>query len=278
MPLAQRGIHLVDYQIWQLPGVKLGLRGPACDLRRPYLAFLGGTETFGRFMEAPFPHLIGARLHLPVLNLGCVNAGLDVYLRKLPILNAAHHASAAVLEIPGAHNQSNRYYSVHPWRNDRFLRPTRELVLLYPDVDFTEIIFTRHLLKVLRARSRRRFRLLREELQRVWVDRMKTLLATVGPTLLFWFARQSPGRDGRGLDVSVAPLFVTPEMIREISGDAADFVSVVPEAAEVTHGQWGLQFTALEEAAAQTQLGYEAHQRAAAALAGPITSILHTYR
>ena len=36
---------------------KLLFRGPKRDLDQPFVAFLGGTNTYGKFIERPFPDL-----------------------------------------------------------------------------------------------------------------------------------------------------------------------------------------------------------------------------
>ena len=119
-------------------------RGPQRPLDGRYLAFLGGTETFGKFYDSPFPALVERRIGTPCVNLGAVNAGVDVHARDATVLAACHDAAATVIQLPGVQNQSNRFYSVHPRRNDRFLRPSAALETLYPDIDFTDIAFTRH--------------------------------------------------------------------------------------------------------------------------------------
>ena len=52
-------------------------RGPRRPLDRPYLAFIGGTETYGKFIEKPFPTLVETALRQPCVNFGCLNAGID---------------------------------------------------------------------------------------------------------------------------------------------------------------------------------------------------------
>ncbi len=60
-----------------------------------------------------------------------------------------------VIQVMGAHNMSNRFYAVHPRRNDRFLRASLGCCkTIYPEVDFTEFNFTRHMLTALATHSR----------------------------------------------------------------------------------------------------------------------------
>jgi hypothetical protein len=67
-----------------------------------------------------------------------------------PAIAEARAATAIVLQIQGAQTLSNRLYTVHPRRNDRFVRASGILRTIYRDVDFTEFHFTRHMLDHLR--------------------------------------------------------------------------------------------------------------------------------
>nr|WP_253276904.1 DUF6473 family protein [Ruegeria sp. 6PALISEP08] len=58
-------------------GSKLWFRGPPGELGKPYVACLGGEETFGRFVEHPFPAELGKRLKLPA----SISAAFFVVLR-----------------------------------------------------------------------------------------------------------------------------------------------------------------------------------------------------
>ncbi len=61
------------------------------------------------------------------------------------------------MQAVGLANLSNTFYSVHPRRNDRFLGATPRLRALYPEMDFTDFAFARHLLHSLSALASRRF-------------------------------------------------------------------------------------------------------------------------
>ena len=151
---------------------RLLVRGPQRSLDDPYVAFLGGTEVYGRFVEFPFVDSLQARLGMDCINLGSVNAGLDSFAQDDTLIGVARNARLTVVQMLGAQNISNPYYRVHPRRNDRFLAAQPALKTLYPEVDFTEFHFNKHLLCTLREISAQRFEQVREQLQRSWVDRM----------------------------------------------------------------------------------------------------------
>ena len=149
MAYAYPGAGALDYFLCHYEGSRLLFRGPSRGLENPFVAVLGATESYGKFVERPYADLLQGRLGLNVVNLSCVNAGVDVYLHEEPITRIAARAEVAVVQVMGAQNISNRFYAVHPRRNDRFLGATPLLRSVYRTVDFTEFSFTRHLLTVL---------------------------------------------------------------------------------------------------------------------------------
>ena len=155
----------LDYYPCRYGTSRVMFRGPRRDLDRPYVAMLGGTETYGKFVPEPYPALTEAATGLRVVNLGYVNAGLDLYLKDADVLETAAQARLTVVQIMGAQNLSNRFYTVHARRNDRFLHASPLLRHIYREVDFTEFSFTRHMLHSLQAVSIDRFEVLAEELR-----------------------------------------------------------------------------------------------------------------
>lgn len=189
-----------------------------------YVVAVGGTETFGKFVDRPYPDLLEHDIGLPVINFGAVNAGIDVFASERMVLDACSGAQAVVLQVMGAHNLRNRFYCVHPRRNDRFLRASPELRALYPDIDFTEFAFTRHLIRTLVETDPQRFAAVKDELRSEWLARMTFFLETVAaPVVLLWMAGRSPD-DPSTLDHLSDPLFVTADMIDAIRPRLAGIV------------------------------------------------------
>lgn len=136
---------------------KLAFRGPKRSLTNEYVAFIGGTETYGKFVSRPFAQAVEAATGVACVNLGQPNAGIDVMLGDPGLARIASGAAAVVLQVPCAANLSNPFYKVHSRRNDRFLRAEPPLCALFTEVDFTEFSFTRHMLMHLRNVSPERF-------------------------------------------------------------------------------------------------------------------------
>lgn len=208
---------------------KVPFRGPRRRTDGRYVAFLGGAETFGQDGQPPFPDLIEEALGEVCVNLGSPKAGPDLFVQDTAVRALVHDASAVVIQILGATNLSNRYYRVHPRRNDRFVAPNEALRALYPEVDFTEIAFTGHLVARLREVDPLRFIEVRKVLQATWLRRMTGLIAEArGPVHLLWLGQRQigdPAVDG------AAPVFITGTMIDTLKS----LVAGVIEAGQPDH-------------------------------------------
>lgn len=260
------GQRALEYYPCRYGTSRILFRGPRRLLDGSYVAFLGSTETYGRFVEAPYPALLEDRLAVSCVNFGVVNAGVDLYLNDPGVMGLAAGAGAKVVQVMGAQNLSNRYYSVHPRRNDRFLRASDRLEALYPEVDFTEFHFVRHLLGKLVEISPERFDTVKDELRMAWVARMKHILTQIrGHVVLLWFAdhpvpMEVHGPQGRD------PLFVTRDMIEALRPRVQEVVEVVVSGQSLSEGTKGMIFSDFEACAAAELLGPSAHVEAAQAL------------
>lgn len=246
---------------------KLSFRGPRRPTDGRYVAFLGGSETFGKYIPKPFPDLIETAIGEICVNLGNQSAGPDVFLQDTAVQSLCHDAAAVVIQIPSATNLSNAFYKVHPRRNDRFIAPMDRLVALYPEIDFAEIAFTGHLITRLRAIDDERFTVVRDQLCKTWVRRMKALVAQcTGPTFLLWLAARAPQDTSAGIHPSTHPAFVTRPMMEALRPYVGDVIEVVAKRGDTK----GMMFPPLEALAAQDMLGVDAHKAAAKSLRAPL--------
>lgn len=274
MAYEQAGEGPLDYFPCRYDKSRLLFRGPRRDLSGAFVAFLGGTETYGKFLREPFPALIEAASGVTAVNLGCVQAGPDAYLNDPATLDLARRASVTVVQVTGALNLSNRFYAVHPRRNDRFLRASPALQALYREVDFTEFAFTRHMVQTLAAVAPDKFRLVVEELRTAWVARMGTLLDRLpAPVVLLWLSDR-PAPPDAVVDARTDPPLVTQGMVAALRPRVARYVEVVASAPARAEGSRGMAFLPLEEHAAASLPGPAVHQEAAAALLPVLRSLL----
>lgn len=245
-------------------------RGPRRPLNGRYLTFVGGTETYGKFIAKPYPTLVEEQLGEVCVNFGVVNGSIDAFMNEQMVQAACHDALLNVIQIMGAHNMSNRFYTVHPRRNDRFLRASTVLRALFPEVDFSEFCFTRHMLMSLHEASPERFEIVRHELQEAWKARMRSFLTEVGShSILLWFASQMPSDaawEDRPDPFKAEPMFVTRSMIDSLRPYVHSVVVAQPSARALAKGTSEMVFAPGQEAAAAELQGQAAHNEAAEAL------------
>ena len=269
------GAGALDYFPCRYGNSRILFRGPKRDIERAYVAVLGGTETYGKFVPDPFPDLIERELGLPVANLGCINAGPDVFLNEQAVTTIAAQACVTVVQVLGAQNLSNRYYAVHPRRNDRFLGATPLLRHIFPRVDFTEFNFTRHMLMALQRASADRFEVVAEELRAAWVARMKLLLSRLpGQVILLWMSDAPPPSPTHRVDLGQNPILVDTEMVAAVRGAKTAYVEAVISPEALSQGVEGMAFAPMEAPAAAGVPGPAAHREVADLLLPVIHQLL----
>jgi len=257
----------LDYQPCQYGSSKLLLRGPRRRLQSNAVAFLGGNETFGLFMPAPYPALFEQETGMMAINLGTRDAGLDAYVNAPGLLDICAMARVTVIQVMGAVNMSNRLYTVDTRRNDRFLRASATLKTLYPEVDFSEFHHTTTMLTALARTDRERFDAIKEEVQTAWVARMSALMDEIGGNIvLLWLAGHAPYCPDTGGTYLREPVFVTRAMLDAVRGPSTRVVEVVASPDDIATGQQELVFRETEAAQASEMLGLATHQRATEAL------------
>lgn len=257
---------------------RIFFRGPKRRLDSPYVAFVGGTEVFGKFIDRPLSTLVEAELNTTCVNLGCVNAGVDAFVNDPTIMGICHDADATVVQIMGANFMSNRFYSVHPRRNDRFLRASTVMEAIYNDVDFSDFTFTRHMLQTLHSISPERFDIVVSELREAWVARMKNMLGQIGPrAVLMWFSKTPLSNDpwdSLPNPLQIDPLFITREMVDQLRELCMDVVEIVPTNVALGQGTRGMYFSAMQAQAAGQMMGVACHQEASATMVRCLRPVL----
>ena len=250
---------------------KLMCRGPRRKLDKPYMAFLGGSETYGKFVDQPFVALVEQAIGTPCVNLGSANSGLDAYLQDPDILGIAAGARLTVVQVMGAQNLSNRYYRVHPRRNDRFLAASPLLKTIYREVDFTEFHFNKHLLGTLKSISPERFRIVQYELQQAWLGRMRLLLGslTCKPVLLWLRYGAEPSTP-----LGQKPLLVGRDMLDHLAEDIAGIIEVPVARTGESNELDKMRFGPMQAPAATHMIGPDTHRLIADQVTGIVREFL----
>ena len=252
-------------------GSRLPVRGPLRELKSPYIAFLGGTEVFGRFVKTPMSDVGESLLKRTCVNLAAVNAGLDAFASDGALLAIARQAELAVVQVLGAQNVSNRYYRVHPRRNDRFLQAQPALKTLFPEVDYTDFHFNKHLLTSLQALSEERFAQVRQHLQDAWVDRMTQMIAELqGRVVLLWLRYDLNGTAAFNQE----PVLVERSMIQALEDRVEGLVEIDVSPAGLVDDFDGMILGDLDFPAAQHMLGPKEQARIGCLLAETLQELL----
>ncbi|SMX30861.1 DUF6473 family protein [Actibacterium lipolyticum] len=268
------GTSAINYFPCRYGKSKLLFRGPKRMTVAPFCAVLGGTETYGKFIERPFPQLLEEQSGIRAVNLGCVNAGVDVFVNDHTIMELCGNAGVTVVQALGAQNMSNRLYAVHPRRNDRFLRASPTMKTLYREVDFTEFNFTRHMLTTLKRLAPDKFGVVEAELKSAWVARMRLLAERLqGKTVLLLLSNLTSGVRGQD-DLGPEPLWIDEDMVAELDGCFTEVVHVRASDASLQQGTMGKVFSPLDEPAAAEVPGPAVHQEIAQALVPVVTRLM----
>lgn len=275
MMMGQAGAGALDYFPCRYGMSRAVFRGPQRDLTGDYVAMLGGSPTFGKYVAAPFPLLVEEATGHPVANLGGLNAGPDFYLSDPAALQVAAGARVAVVQVTGAEAMSNPFYTVHSRRNDRFLAATPALTALYPEVEFTEIHFTRHLLLVLQQSGPDRFATVAAGLKANWLQRMQALLAQLPDRrVLLWLADAAPPEVACHLDPACGPLLVDAAMLAVLRPLVSTQVNAVPSEQARAEGLCRMQVPETELVTARCLPGSAVHHEVAALLSPVVASLL----
>ncbi len=275
MLMGQAGAGALDYFPCRYGMSRAVFRGPERDLSGDYIAMLGGSQTFGKYVAAPFPLLVEEATGHPVANLGGLNAGPDFYLSDPAALQVAAGARVAVVQITGAEAMSNPFYTVHSRRNDRFLAASPALCALYPEVEFTDIHFTRHLLMVLRQAGPHRFATVTAGLKANWLTRMRMLLSRLpARRVVLRLADMAPTGVADLLDPAFGPLLVDATMLAVLRPEVSAIVEVVPSDKARAEGLGRMQVPETEVEAARCLPGSAVHDEVAARLAPVVAAFL----
>lgn len=98
--------HLVDYALYDLPGVVRSLRGPPVR-GETFISCLGSAHTFGRFVQKPFPMLLSRALGIETLNLGFGAVGPSFFIDHPALLDYANRGEIVILQVLSGRSQEN---------------------------------------------------------------------------------------------------------------------------------------------------------------------------
>jgi LPS sulfotransferase NodH len=200
-------------------------RGPAIDLDKPYLAFLGAAQTFGRFAHEPFPSILAERLGLGALNLGVGGAG-PRHFDKPRYLKLINRAEAVVVQVMSGRSASSSLFD-----NSGGGRLTGSTPLADAPVRAEE--FLKRAADTLSAKE---FARVIEEMRADYVASFIALLQKIAsPRILLWLSKRTPDyrEDYANAPQGVLgdfPQLVNAAMVAEIAARCDAYVECVSSA------------------------------------------------
>jgi hypothetical protein len=178
--------EIIDYGYQSLENIPHPVRGPlppSLDKGR-FIVCVGAAQTFGRFVEKPYPSLLQERLAAPVLNLSKGGVGAAQYRRfserYLPYLN---RAKFVVVQVVTGRNEPNSLFDLTQGGPYQIMRRSDgkaiEAQFLYGDL--------------LASGNRKLIKRVLEETKLSWIDNFTFFLKQISvPKILFWFSERKP--------------------------------------------------------------------------------------
>lgn len=272
MSYHESGALSAEEPLCRYAGSERWYRGPKLALDRPYLACVGADETFGRFVARPFPSVLDDKLDMPCINLGSLFCGVDGLTLDTCLLDLMNNAKTCVLQLPGILGQTNPFYRVHVRRNDRVLEATADLRALYPEVDFAEIHFVRHLILRLAEFQDARFEMVADSLRRGWLTKLSDFLTQVKPpVVLLWLdIVHSPDAQHLSLPETVQ---VSASMVSELARHCAGKIEMEVRPSGESDDLEDMLFGTMQQPMAEYMIGPATHRAIAERLLSAIRDL-----
>lgn len=102
----------IDYQPFQIPPLPGVWRGPAPDfplVPGQYAVAIGAAQTFGRFVEKPYPALVAERIGMPVLNISSGGLGPDSFGNR-QLMNVLNGARFCIVQAMSGRSGANDFF------------------------------------------------------------------------------------------------------------------------------------------------------------------------
>ena len=216
----------VDFILCQYGNSKNLFRGPKKSCKHSYVVRLGGADTFGGKVPDPFSAMLEREMSMPILNLGAQHSGAGFYTEDDAVHEIIENAQVVFMEAPSVVNQSNSFYRVHPRRNDRFVTALDPLYDLFPEADFVECHFTKHLITKLITIDAAQADIVFRTLQDKWVRNLTIMRARWrAKTVVHWYKK--PQVSHPEFEFSVADLIgFSPELYKAVSQVQDQVVSI----------------------------------------------------
>ncbi|HTT98049.1 MAG TPA: DUF6473 family protein [Rhizomicrobium sp.] len=226
----------IDYRQYRFGARRIVVRGPEEPVTQPYIVCLGAAQTFGRFVDIPYPQLLQERLRVRCINLGVAGGGPELFLADEDVLALCAGAKACVLQVMSGRSVSNAFYQVEPRRNAIITSFSDELKNVIADLRRKKKKLFAHdvLVKISETQDEAVTKRVFDDVRRAWIDTTLQLLERISThRILFWFSEREPGAGDTYLHGHVLmkyPQLVDRDMIRSVRHQADDYVACVASA------------------------------------------------
>lgn len=221
----------INYNVYQWGRLQQYYRGPVPKMDEPYVACLGGAQTFGRYTHEPYPALLAEKLGMEVANFGAGGAGPGFFLRDSMVMEAASAAEVCVVQVMSARSLSNRLFKVKADRNAQIKAVSKALEELFPHIDFETFTYAHNMLNQIEANDPQSFVEVEMELKTAWVARTRLLLESIHTRkVLFWFSERRPDEEIDRDETTATlkyPQFVDDNMLEAVAPYADKIVHCV---------------------------------------------------
>ena len=183
--------EFIDYKLWSLTGLDdILLRGPKPkkDLTKDnYISFIGAAQTFGRYVEDPYPFLLANMLEKEILNLGVGGCGPEFFYQNDRIMDKINDSKFAVIQIMSGRSVSTSRYKTKG--GNRFAQMTKDNKIISIEEYLNEIIAKKNY----REASQILF-----DIRASYVKHYIKLLKKIEvPKILFWCSHRNPSYELR---------------------------------------------------------------------------------
>ncbi|MEM1389522.1 MAG: DUF6473 family protein [Pseudomonadota bacterium] len=217
---------VIDYDLWFLSNNSPALRGPRSNLSETDLSnticCIGAAQTFGRFVEDPYPAQIGRLLQQPALNLGVSGAGPGLYLAQQELMKLLEQAGTVIVQAMSARSVSAGIFET--MANNGVLK-----FLEGPHKD-KQMLAQQAYLLLRKDLGEEAYREQVSKAQAQWVNLYKELAQRLtGRRVFLWLSSHKPGDNVRleSSPLGVFPHLVTDEMVSKIAPFFDDIVECV---------------------------------------------------
>ena len=184
----RRDAEVVDYKLWRLwtPNTGFAMRGPKpINLSSgEFYTAIGAADTFGRFVERPYPELLGEALGISALNMGFAGVGpiFFNYPRNKILLNLINRSKFVTISIMSGRSQPNSLFQVDSHSQVRYRLKSGEIVPA--DLAYQQLLDTSDEATIAAIVAETREQYLEQFIQ--LLDNITV------PKILLWFSRRVP--------------------------------------------------------------------------------------